>query len=267
VGWARGTYAEFLAAAGFLTRVPVAAATADAPRTGAPAFGLVGAAVGAAGALALLGLGGRAPLAAAGLGLGAMALASGALHLDGLADTADALAAPDAAAADRARKAPPVGPAGVAAITLVLLIDVGLLATLGADDAGRPGGGPVVAALACVVAAAGSRALPVLIAWFASIRAISSGRPVRPGLGSWFVGSVGPWSASLATGSVIALASAAAAALGRPAPVLGALGGTAIGVLVAAWLERLRHGLDGDALGAIIEIGFAAILLVTVIAQ
>jgi adenosylcobinamide-GDP ribazoletransferase len=267
VAWPRRVFAEVMAAVGFLTRLPVGVVAAANPeRTGAAAFGLVGAAVSAVGAMALLVLGDRAPLAAGGLAVGAMAVVSGALHLDGLADTADALAAPNAAASDRARKDPAVGPAGVAAIAIVLVIDVGLLASLAGGARGGPVvGGPIVAALACVVAAAGSRALPVLAVVLASPGGTSSGASARDGLGGWFAAHTGWWSAMLAAGSAVAVALAASVASGRPALVLGAVGGIAIGVLLAGWLAILRKGLDGDALGAIVEVGAAAILLVVVV--
>jgi adenosylcobinamide-GDP ribazoletransferase len=268
VAWPRRVLAEVMAAVGFLTRLPVGVAAAANPeRTGAAAFGLVGAAVGAVGAMALLVLGDRAPLAAAGLAVGAMAVVSGALHLDGLADTTDALAAPNAAASNRARKDPAVGPAGVAAIAIVLVIDVGLLETLaGGAGGGAVVAGPILAALASIVAAAGSRALPVLAVVLASPGGTSSGAPSHEGLGGWFAAHTGRWSALLATGSAVAVAVAASVASGRPAFVLGAVGGIAIGVLLAGWLAILRKGLDGDALGAIVEVGSAAILLVIVLA-
>jgi len=268
VPWPRRVLAEVMAAVVFLTRVPVGAmVTADPERTGAAAFGLVGAAVGAVGAIALLVLGDRAPLASGGLAVGAMAVISGALHLDGLADTADALAAPDAAASNPARKDPATGPAGVTAVAIVLVIDVGLLATLAGGAARSPAiAEPVLAALACIVAAAGSRALPVLAVVLGSPGRRSSGAAADDGLGGWFAAQTGWGAARLAAGSAVAVALATSLASGRPAFVLGAVGGIAIGVLLAGWLAILRKGLDGDGLGAIVEVGFAAILLVIVVA-
>src|SRR5258705_12893498 len=141
--------AEVLAAIAFLTRVPVRAPPREV--TGAAAFGLVGCLVGIAGAAALLLVGERAPLAAGGLAVTALAFVSGAFHLDGLADTADALAAPSPEAARRARRDPRVGAAGAAAIAVTVLVDASLLASIVAS-AGR-----LTAALACLIAAAGSR--------------------------------------------------------------------------------------------------------------
>jgi len=250
----RRAVAELAGAVGFLTRVPVRAL--DPERTGAAAYGLVGAAVGAVGAAALLVLGGPAPYAASALAVGAIAVVSGALHLDGLADTADALAAPNAAASDRARKDPATGPAGVAAIAIVLLVDVGLLGALAA------GPGSFVAAMSCLVAAAGSRAAPVLMVAVASPAASAP----ADGLGGWFAAHTSRWAALLAAGSALTLAFVAVVVVGDLALVLGVVGGLAIAVLVGEVLLVARRGLDGDALGALVEIAFAAALLVTVLA-
>jgi len=243
--------AEVRAAVAFLTRVPVG--PADPASTGASAFGLVGAALGVVGALPLLVLAGPAPLAAGGLAVGAMAVVSGALHLDGLADTADALGAPNLEASARARKDPAVGPAGVAAIAIIVLVDAGLLAALGA------GPGPGVAALACIVAAAGSRVVPVVVV------ALPVGQPAGQGLGAWFAAGTGRTSALLAVGSALAIALLAMAVAARPALLGGALGGVVLATVVGGGLARARGGLDGDGLGALVEIAFAAILLLTVL--
>jgi adenosylcobinamide-GDP ribazoletransferase len=268
IDWPRRVLAELLAAVRFLTRVPLGTGRAsNVERTGASAFGLVGAAVGAVGAIVLVVLGGRAPLAASGLAVGAMAVVSGALHLDGLADTADALAAPGEAASTRARKDPAVGPAGAASVALVIIIDVGLLATLTENGTtGQLVRGPIVAALACIVAAAGSRALPVLAIVLAPRDGKLRGLPAGAGLGGWFAANTGWRSALLATGSAVAVALAAAVASGRQSFLLGALCGIVIGLLLGGWLAIRRQGLDGDALGAIVEVGFAAILVGIVVA-
>ena len=257
--WSRRVLGEVVAAVAFLTRLPVGTVPADSGRTGAAAFGLVGAIVGVVGAVALLVLGERAPLAAGGIAIGAVALVSGVLHLDGLADTADALAAPTPAASDRARKDPAVGPAGVAAIAIVVLVDVGLLATLAApgDDPAAVAG-PLAAAVATVVAGSGSRAVPVLAAVLLR-RASRDG--AGEGLGGWFASRIGWGSAVLTGGSALAIALVASIVLNRPAFVVGTLSGMAIGILFAGWLAAVRHGLDGDGLGATVEVGFAAVLL------
>jgi len=261
----RDIAAELLAAVAFLTRLPVPGRAAiDARRTGASGFGLVGAAVGTAGALALVAVGDRAPLAAAALAIGAIAVVSGALHLDGLADTIDALAAPTPGAAARARKDPAVGPAGAVAIALVLFVDVALLATLSGRGFGSAvTDGPVLAALACIVAAAGSRALPTLavVVWR------GRGAPTGAGLGGWFARSASRLSAAVAVGAALAVAVAASALAREPGLILGGAAGSIVGLVFAGWLARVRRGLDGDGLGAIVEVGFAAILLSVVLAS
>jgi adenosylcobinamide-GDP ribazoletransferase len=91
------------AAVAFLTRVPVgrwiALDGADVAR-GAALFPVVGAGVGALGGLVAAGLERSSPPFVAGaVGIAACALVTGALHLDALADTADALGGVDRARA------------------------------------------------------------------------------------------------------------------------------------------------------------------------
>ena len=118
------------AALAFLTRIPVGVLPGRDEGPGAAWFGVVGAAIGLLGAIPVLVLGTFQPWAAAVLAVAIAAIVSGALHLDGLADTADALAPPDPQRADLARRDPRTGPAGVAAVVLVLLLDVTALAVL-----------------------------------------------------------------------------------------------------------------------------------------
>jgi adenosylcobinamide-GDP ribazoletransferase len=217
------------AAVGFLTRIPVS--PGDGIATGAAAFGVVGALIGVAGAIVLLLLGPRAPLAAGAAAVGALA--------------------PTAEAATRARKDPRVGAAGAAAIAIAVVLDAALLAGL----VGRKGA--LEAALVCLVATAGSRAIAPFVA--ALIRRPAEGS----GVGRWFIGGTGAGAALVATGSVLVLAGAAAFAISTPALVGGLVGGTVATLAVAVWLARLRDGLDGDGFGALIEVGFAAILLAT----
>lgn len=225
------------AAAAFLTRVPVRLA---GPAAGQAAFGVVGAIVGLAGAVPILLFGERTPAVAVVLALGIVALASGGLHLDGLADTADALVAPSPEAAERARRDPSVGPAGVVAIVLVLATDGGALLALGDH---RP-----VAATAVVVAGAGSRAVAVALG--AIVRRLAA----PGGLAAWFVAGCTPAAVVLSLAPGIALAAAAGLWL---AAVVGLVVGLAGGLLVVT----ARGRLDGDGFGASVELAFAAILV------
>ena len=86
------------AALALLTRLPVRPTDADAG--GAVAFPLVGMLVGLCGAVPL-GLLATEPLLASLLAIAATTILTGALHLDGLADTADALLAPNPVQAER----------------------------------------------------------------------------------------------------------------------------------------------------------------------
>jgi adenosylcobinamide-GDP ribazoletransferase len=225
---------------------------------GGAAFGLVGTLVGMAGAIPILLVGERAPIAAGALAAGALAIVSGALHLDGLADTADALAAPTAQAAERARRDPRVGAAGAVAIGMAVVIDASLLASI------ITLAGAGVAGLTCVVAAAGSRAVAPAAAWLARVARSSERR--EAGLGGWFVGRATAAAAAVAIGSTLLVAIAAWASSGQPALIVGLVAGTAVGLAVAGWLIRVRGTLDGDGFGFLVEIVFAAILLATVVA-
>ena len=86
-----------LAATGFLTRLPV---RPQGGLAGAAAFALVGAGIGLVASLPVLVVGAPAPLLGAALAVGLIAVASGGLHLDGVADTIDALGAPNSDRAD-----------------------------------------------------------------------------------------------------------------------------------------------------------------------
>jgi adenosylcobinamide-GDP ribazoletransferase len=246
----RRAEAEVRAAIAFLTRVRVAPTIPDL--TGAAAFGLVGALVGAVGAAAIVLVGGAAPLAAGALAIGALALVTGALHLDGLGDTFDALAAPTPDAAEDARRDPRLGSAGVVAIGTALIVDAALVGELISTA------GIVATALTCVTAAGASRAIAVLTAFVH--RGVA-----RPGGGAWFASRVTPASAALATATAAAVALGSALAVGSPAILVGVAGGAFLGLVGSAALIRARGGLDGDGLGASVEIAFTAVLLVTML--
>jgi adenosylcobinamide-GDP ribazoletransferase len=225
--------------------------------TGAGAFGLVGAVVGAGGGLAIVLVAGVSALVAGALAVAAMAILSGGLHLDGLADTADALAVGDPARAEIARQDPRVGSAGVVALAVAVVVDAALLSSLATTN------GVVYAGLACVVAAAGSRALAAAGAPLARGRL---GRGSSAGSGARFAALVSPFAAALALASAILVAAAVAVLVASPAPLVGLLGGLLLAAVAGEWLIRRRGALDGDGIGAMVEIAFASILLVTAIA-
>ncbi len=244
--------AEVSAGVALLTRLPVRTAGLDA--TGAPAFAVVGAGIGAIGAVPFVVLGPSEPLLAAIAAIAVMALASGALHLDGLADTADALLAPDRARAEQARKDPAIGPGGAVALVLVLAAQVAALSGLAAA-------GPVLGAAVCVVAGTVSRLVPVVLA-----RLVTSRRPRSDGLGGWFIDRVSSLDAVVAVVSGVAVVALAAVVAGSAIPAVGAGGGLAVGLLAGAAIAAGRGQLDGDGLGASVELTLATTLAACAIA-
>jgi adenosylcobinamide-GDP ribazoletransferase len=241
-----GPVATVRAAVGVLTRLPVGAVVDD---PGAAAFAVVGAAIGLMAALPmlLLGLAGE-PVLGAIAAVATVAAVSGGLHLDGLADTADALLAPDHVAAERARKDPAVGPGGAVAILLVLGAQVAALASVAASA------GPSLAAATLVVAASASRWLPV-------VSVVLLRRQVaNDGLGAWFSARVSGVDAVVG-GVVVALAVVIAGAVAGWAAVAAALIGVGAGIVGAALIARARGRLDGDGLGAVVEIAMTAALV------
>jgi adenosylcobinamide-GDP ribazoletransferase len=234
-------------AVALLTRFPVASADTDSP--GAAAFGLVGAVVGVAGGIPLAVLAGpsQEPWLGAVAALAVMAVVTGALHLDGLADTGDALVARDPVAAERARKDPTLGVGGVLAIVLVVTAQLAALVSL----ASSVGGQRAAAVLIGVVVA--SRVVPVVAA-FAVARL---GRSDSASLGSWFSERVATLDVIVAAASAVLMVTALGAVSGIVVAVAG-IGAVVLGGLVAAAIVTLRRGLDGDGMGAIVELSVVA---------
>jgi adenosylcobinamide-GDP ribazoletransferase len=188
------------------------------------------------------------PLAVGLIGVGALALGTRAFHLDGLADTADALTA----SYDRARslevmKSGSVGPAGAAALVVVLGLQAVGLANLAS------GRGPV---LAGVLVCLSRGALTITCA-----RSVPAARP--DGLGAATARSV-PLPVSVMSWLA---ATAIACAVLEYADVTWwhAVTGFAVaaGVVVLLVLRAVRRlgGVTGDVFGAAIEIDLAILLL------
>lgn len=185
-------------------------------------------------------------LVVAALVVTAAVMVTRAMHLDGLADTADGLSAGyDAPTSLRAMKASDVGPSGVAAVVLALLVQTASLAAL----LGSPGG----AALAGLAWLASRHVL----AW-ACRASVPTASPT--GLGALVAGSVGPAGLAVSGAGILALGLAAGAApgvawwAGLP-PVAAAI--AAAGLLVRRCRARLG-GITGDVLGACVEVALAA---------
>src|SRR5262249_46130100 len=129
----------------FLTRVPVGRVIdldgTDVAR-GAAGFPLVGAGVGAlAGGAALLAGHVLQSFVAAALGVAVAAVVTGAMHLDALADTADALGATSRDQALAIMRDSRIGSVGGGALAPDLLVEGGGVAVLAGP--GPPGGGRV----------------------------------------------------------------------------------------------------------------------------
>ena len=232
-----------------------------------PAIGLL---AGGAGAGVLLAAArgnatGPGRLLGAALAVAALAVLTGGLHLDGLADTADGLGSRRAAAAalDIMRR-PDIGPMGVGALVLLLLVQVSALAAVPR---------PPLAAAALVLAEVTGR-VSVVIA-----TAAPAARP--GGFGALVAGRTTAAERAL---TVAALACAVAAAA-VTADALAADGGTAGGPgslalrglaamlagLLAGWLlqrtaVRRLGGLTGDVFGAILQVSATAVLVIAALA-
>lgn len=239
------------AAFALLTRLPVP--SPDDASSGAAAFPLVGAVVGLVGAVPLVLAGTTQPVLASLLAVASMAVLTGVLHLDGLADTADALVAPYPAAAERARKDPAVGPGGVVALLLVLATEVAALGGIAAS------GGGWLAAAALVVGTTVARTIPVLAVQ------IVPGRVPSDGFAGWFARRVKPSDGVVAVVLAAGLTVAVAVAAGSPIVAFGGAIGAVVGLAIAMAIASLRGQLDGDGLGAIVELALVAVLIVVAV--
>lgn len=216
-------------------------------------FPLVGAALGALVGLPLVAVRAWAPhatLVGAVLAVAVIALLTRGLHLDGLADTADGLAS--RAAAPRAleiMRRSDIGPFGVLAIMLVVLLDVAALASL---DGGtwRPVG-------VLSVAAATGR----LAAFHAAHRRVPSARPT--GFGAFVASSASTPLLALETVLVLGYGAGVAGAVDAPLPAwVAAQAGALLVAGAVRWhTTRRLGGVTGDVFGALVELGTALTLI------
>jgi len=210
-----------------------------------------------------------APLLAAVLGVLALVVLSGALHLDGLADFSDALGSRrDRETMLRIMKQSDIGPFGVVAITAVLLLDIAALTACIQSGFGWQ---------AILIATTASR---LTLPWTCRTT-VPSARP--DGLGATVAATVRPITAILATIAVLA-ASLALTWLTTPTTPPGddpipsdqvasvdsqLLAGTTAAVLLAVAVSLLATrrarttlgGTTGDVLGFTIELALPTTLL------
>ncbi len=211
-------------------------------------------AVPAAGVLLAVQAGGHSGprrLLAAALAVGVLALLSGGLHLDGLADAADGLGSRrprDEALAIMRRS--DIGPFGVAALLFTVLVQVTALATVAP-------GWPAAAAVA--VAAVTGRTAVVLATGPGS-------PPARPdGFGALVAGATTIRARVTAVGVLLAATAAAAAAAWGVFPamraIIAVLAGLCAGDLLRRFARRRLGGMTGDVFGALVEVSTAVVLL------
>ncbi len=192
---------------------------------------------------------GLAPLAVAVVAVGGLAMGSRALHLDGLSDVADALTVSyDPERSLQVMKGGTSGPAGSAALVLVLGLQVAALASVLSTPRG-----PVVAAL--------------LVCASRAILAVTCVRGVPPasdsGLAVTYVQTVSRPAAAL---TWLVIAAVCAAVLGWAGydwwqGVVVALVGLLVGAALTYRCVRRFGGVTGDVFGAAIEVSLAAMLL------
>ena len=229
----------------FLTIVPVPGREAAGPLALGRAawwFPVVGLLLGIA-----LAIGGRAadalfpPLVAAALLVTGWKLATGGIHLDGVADCLDGLAGRDPARRLAIMRDSRIGVFGAAGLILLCLLTVAALAALAASLRLR------VLVLAPVI----GRVAPLLAgAWLA---------PATPGQGL---------GAAFAAGLSRGAGPAHVVASGVLAAWLLGIGGVAVAaaawslaLLAAAFVARRLGGLTGDVLGAVVEVAELGTLL------
>ncbi len=248
-------------AIGTLTRIPVPApkridkTTAGGAMAMAPIVGaVIGLVIGTLAWLASEYLASTAStLLISVLAVCAIAYITRGIHLDGLADTADALGSgkPADQALAIARRSD-IGPFGVVALVAVILVDV--TAYAGAVDAGH--------AILVLVIAAGTARISLV---FACTRGVPPAR--TEGLGATVASSV-PVPAAIAVGVAWLAGCVAVTAaidgglvLGTGVAVIGSLAIAAVALRVCV---RRLGGITGDVLGALVELTFAAALVLLV---
>lgn len=228
----------------FLTVLPVANADGSAgERLGRAYFPAIGALVGlAAGLVFIVATAAATPLLGAAAAVAVLSALTGAIHLDGLADTADGLLTHgDAERRLAVMRDPGLGAYGVTSIVAVLVLEVAALASM---SSGR-------ALVALVIAGAVSR-----LATLSVIVSVPYVRPSGKGLAAWdqrhrlfdlAIGAVTvallsllDWRRSLVTVAVAAL----------------------IAAVVAVVSRRRLGGATGDVCGAVAELCQTATLVV-----
>ncbi len=219
-------------------------------------FPLVGAGVGAVGALVAVAAGAWWPAwIAAALAIASTAWLTVAFHEDGLADTFDALLG--AAPRDKAlaiMKDSRIGSYGACALVLVLLLRVAVLAAALEHGAG-------FAAVSLVASHAIARAgAVVLMAWlpYGGDEAHAKARPLAR--------DVSPQRAAVACAWCVPLLALLVTHAGVSRALVVVVAMAVLVLAMGRWLRRRLGGFTGDALGATEQFGEVVVMLVMVAA-
>jgi adenosylcobinamide-GDP ribazoletransferase len=190
-------------------------------------------------------------LLGAALAVGLIAVLTGGLHLDGLADTADGLGSrrPAADALDIMRRSD-IGPMGVGALVLVLLVQVAAVAAVPSVP---------LAAAALVLAEVTGRV---------SVVVATSSPAARPGgFGALVAGRTTAVDRALTIGGLAVVITGAGLVAGGPALAARGLGAASFGLLAGWYLQRTAQrrlgGMTGDVFGAILQVSATAVLVAT----
>jgi adenosylcobinamide-GDP ribazoletransferase len=232
------------AAVSFLTVLPVANADGSpGERLGRAYFPAIGALVGLLAWLTFAVVTSiAAPLVAAAVAVGALCLLTGAIHLDGLADTADGVfGRGDAARRLEVMRDPRLGSYGVTAIVMVLVVDVAALASMS----------PGRAFAALVIAGALSR-----VAVLSLIAFVPYARAAGLGIAAWDSRHrASDLAIGLAFTALVCLLDWRRAVVALPLVAL-------VTVTLAVFARRRIGGATGDICGATAELSQLAVLVV-----
>jgi adenosylcobinamide-GDP ribazoletransferase len=231
-----------LAAAQFLTRIPIRLRTAPDLHTAIPWFPVVGGAIGAVIGGVVVVLMDLVPASvAATVAIAIGLLITGAFHEDGLADTADALGGWTPEQRREILKDSRHGSYGVAAMCVTIVLRIVCVATLT----------PAVAFAGLVAAHALGRGAAV---------GVMGTAPPSPtaGLGADYARSLAPRRAVVGVAAALAIGALATGWWVGPLALAAGLGAVAVAVLAV----RAFGGVSGDILGAVEQVGECLVLVV-----
>jgi len=189
------------------------------------------------------------PLAVGFVAVAVLAMASRALHWDGLSDTVDGLTASyDRDRALQVMRSGTAGPAGVVAVVVVAGIQASALAGLGTTARGAVLGGVLVCVSRCALALTCRVGVPAARAEGLGVTAAGT-VPLVAAVASW----------TLAAALAAALADWAGLAWWRA--VVAVVAAALVVLLVARVAVRRLGGVTGDVHGAAVELALATLLL------